>query len=198
MDSVTRYSSCSIVTSASLSDAILAFESCCLSQFWPPPAVLGDLAFNHDEFKHYLSSIGIEFNPIPPRRHNKNVLESKYGVIRSMFLRLTSEGSLSPKLADMQSVRISNDLYGSEILSSFEMAKGFSRPVTVSSQVVEIDPVLVEAKIQLEAKRKLTRILRSKATTNLHVSVGDLVEKFCQKRQRKERQMVDTSIRVVH
>ena len=198
MDFVTRYSSCSIVPSASLSDAILDFESCWLSPFCPPPAVLGDPAFNHDEFKHYLSSIGIEFKPIPPRRHNKNVLESKHGFIRSIFLRLTSEGSLSPKLAAMQSVRISNGLHGSEVLSAFEMAKGFTRPVTVSSQVVEIDPVLLEAKIQLEAKRKLTSILRSKATTNLHVSVGDLVENFCQKRQKKERQMVDTTIRAFH
>ena len=49
MDTVSRYSSCSLVPSTSLNDAILAFESGWLNQFWPPTAVLGDAAFNHDE-----------------------------------------------------------------------------------------------------------------------------------------------------
>lgn len=105
------------------------------------------------------------------------MLESKHGVIRSIFSRILNEDESNSTLAALQAVRISNDLYGSDILSSFEMAKGFSRAI-FDGTVTTIPSDLVDAKLQLDARGKLTRIIRSKSVSNDIVSVGDLVEVF--------------------
>lgn len=90
MDRNSRYSAALTVPSALLSDAIVAFESSWFSKFCPPSFVQGDLAFRHDDFDTYLSQYGTIFRTVPNLRHHKNVLESKHGVIRAIFLRLKS------------------------------------------------------------------------------------------------------------
>lgn len=118
MDSHSRYSAALSVPSMSLSDAIVAFESIWVSQFWPPLSVQGDLAFQHPEFVNLLSQYGTSFPPVPPRRHHKNVLESKHDIIRAIFIRLKSASPSSlPALFVSSVVRISNDLYGSDTMS---------------------------------------------------------------------------------
>ena len=99
-------------------------------------------------------------------------------MIRTVFLRLLNEKEDNAGLVAMQAVRISNDLYGSDILLSFEMAKGFTKLVSKSATVHLIDPDLVKAQLQLEAKQNLTRILRSQAISEVQVAAGDLVEIF--------------------
>ena len=74
------------------------------SKFWPPTTVLGDVALGYDEFKQFLTTLDIEFQKIPPSRQNKNKLESKHGVIRSVFLRLLNEKEDNAELAAMQAV----------------------------------------------------------------------------------------------
>lgn len=86
---VTRYSSCANLFIVSSAYAILCFEFYWLGHFWTPNAVLGGHAINLDEDRTYLSSLHIGLEPIRPRRHNNNVLESKYSVICSIFLCMT-------------------------------------------------------------------------------------------------------------
>lgn len=60
-----------------------------------------------------------------------NPIESKHGVIRSVFVRLkeaAGKGANMPKLA-YQAVSINNDLHGNDILSFYELAKGFTKPI---------------------------------------------------------------------
>lgn len=147
--------------------------------------MLGYPALNHVKFLQYLSSLDIGFKPIPPHRPSKNVLESKHDVIRSIFLILMRDDAMSTELAAMQAVCISNDLYGSDVISDFDMAKGFIRAITISSQVSEIDSDVIDAQLQLEANYKFTMILRSKAITYLQVQVGDLVEVFVNRDRKK-------------
>ncbi len=69
---------------------------------------------------------GIESRPIPARRRNKNVLESKQKIIRDIFIRLESESDPSSEaMRAEQTIRISNDLYGNDVCSACELAKGF-------------------------------------------------------------------------
>lgn len=89
-------------------------------------------------------------------------------MIRSIFLRLLSEFSINARLCALQAVRISNDLYGSDVLSSFEMAKGFTRPSRAWSSALKVDQGIIDAQLQLEAKRRLTKILRSKVILTLN------------------------------
>lgn len=85
MESVTRYSSCAIVSSFSMPNDVLAIHSCWLGQFGPSTNVLGDPSFNHEKLFQYLSSLNAEDKPILPRFHNNTVLQSKHGVIRSVL-----------------------------------------------------------------------------------------------------------------
>lgn len=58
----------------------------------------------------------------------KNVLESKHIRIPSIFLRLSDfDSAPNAELAAQKAIRISNDLYGSHVLSAYEHAKGFPR-----------------------------------------------------------------------
>jgi len=88
MDSATRYSAGCCVIDTNMEHSIEAFESQWISQFWYPQVVIADPAFNNTLFKKYLTNCGISIRPIPPRRHSKNVLESKHRVLRDIFLRL--------------------------------------------------------------------------------------------------------------
>lgn len=109
----------------------------------------------------FLSRFDVEMRPVPPRRHAKNAIEPRNRTIRSMFLRLkNAEPDLSDNLHAIRAIRISNDLYGSDTLSAYEMAKGFTKPLCVDQKPRPVDEELRNAHDELIAKRKLTLILR--------------------------------------
>eukprot|EP00178_Gracilaria_changii_P016470 TRINITY_DN4728_c0_g1_i1.p1 TRINITY_DN4728_c0_g1~~TRINITY_DN4728_c0_g1_i1.p1 ORF type:complete len:805 (-),score=91.02 TRINITY_DN4728_c0_g1_i1:529-2943(-) len=189
MDAASRYSAGLIVPNTSMAIAISAFETVWISPLWIPDAVLFDPAFHNDLFTSYIQSLGIHPRPIPPRRHNKNILEFKHKVIRDIFESLKHASSSSTPtplpLLIQQSLRICNDLYGNDVLSAYELAKGFTRPVVSTSTPTPVPAEMVEAHQSLVAKRKLTLILRSKATTEIPLSVGDMVQLFVKHQHQK-------------
>ena len=72
------------------------------------------------EFKvtKYLEAQHIKIHPIPPRRPNKNVLESKHRVIGEVYLRHQSAQLDQNKVVLVQqALRISNDLSGNDVAS---------------------------------------------------------------------------------
>lgn len=177
MDSKTRYSAGLVCADTSLKKSNFSFTTTWLSPFWSSINVRGDQAFNHTEFKNFITSIGATFGPIPPRRHQKNVIESKHGIIRSIFIRLKADQpDADAATLAQKSIFISNNLYGSDIMSAYEMAHGFTRPLNGSVQKIGDD--IIDAQNTLEAKRKLTKILRTKSTHDTIISAGDLVEIF--------------------
>ena len=179
MDSYSRFSADYVVPDASLESAVVAFESVWIGQFWPPDAVQGDQAFTGETFQQYLKSHGISFRPVPSRRHHKNTLEPKHGIIRSIYLRLQSASPTSNSaILALRAVSISNDLYGSDTLSAFELAKGFTKPVAADSELTPVPADLIYARDQLIAKRKLTLILRSHITADPVVNPGDIVQVY--------------------
>lgn len=195
MDSATRYSAGAVVQTTNMEDAIIAFDSHWVSQFWTPENVLYDPAFHNEEFKSYLLQLGSECKAIPPRRHNKNVLESKHRVIRDVYLRLKGDSTeLSEnkgRLLVNMALRITNDLYGSDTMSSFELAKGFTRPALPGTPPIPIPEEIRAAHENLQAKRKLTLILRSKATTDNVVKAGDLVQVYLKNQKEKRGKWTD-------
>lgn len=82
VDAATRFSAAFVVSSASMNDAVFAFESCWISQFWEPTAIHGDKAFAYGSFMEFMNSRDIMIRLVPPRCHTKNSVESKHGVIR--------------------------------------------------------------------------------------------------------------------
>ena len=182
MDSYSRYSVGSVVPSTTMGDAIPIFDAHWISAFWAPDTVLYDRAFNTNVFKSYLSDLWCEMKPIPPRRHNKNVLESKHRIIRDVYLRLKDgqkdQHTPNESLFVQQALRISNNLYGNEVMSAHELAKGYTYPIVIGTSPVPVPDEIVSAQDQLTAKRKLMRIMRSKAVKDEPVAPVDLVEIF--------------------
>lgn len=120
-----------------LEEAIFGFEACWPSQFWMPDSIQGDRAFLCGSFKTYMDERSIQFWFVSSGRHRKNPLDSKHGLMRSIFLKLREdEPDAPPELYAMRAVAISNELYGNYVMSSFELPKGFKKPV-ISGDVKE-------------------------------------------------------------
>ena len=188
MDLITRYSSALKVTSTNLKEAVIALEASWVSQFWYPDSIRTDKAFQIGAFKDYADKLGIAIHPVPPGRHSKNAIESKHNVIRTIFLRLKEDAGkdFDSTLAAYKAVSISNDLYGNDTMSAFEMAKGFCNPVAAKPIDTVVPDDVRDARDQLQARRKLALILRSKAVTEIPLSVGDVVEVY-QKKEHETR-----------
>lgn len=62
-------------------------------------------------------------------------------------------------------------------MSSFELAKGFTKP-TIDSTVYPIPKNVVITQSQLRARRKLALILKSKLIEEINVTAGDLIKVF--------------------
>lgn len=69
-------------------------------------------------------------------------------------------------------------MYGNDVASSFELVKGFTRPVLSKSEIRAIPNEIVEAHVNLSAKRKLNRILRSHVHRNEAIKIGDMVQVY--------------------
>lgn len=113
-----------------MANSIRALESFFLSPFWIPLAVQVDNTFKKDQFRDILDEHGVKLRVVPPRRHRKNVLESKHGIIRSIVLRLFgSKTPVSPYLSALRAIQISTGIYGLETRSAFEIGNGCTRSV---------------------------------------------------------------------
>ncbi len=75
-----------------------------------------------------------------------------------------------------QALRISNDLYGNDVASSHELAKGYTRPVLHGKTPMRVPEEIISAHEQLLAKRKLTLIMRFKSTKDSIVRPGDMIQ----------------------
>lgn len=70
----TRFSSTELVDKTSMSQSVIAFEACWISQFWSPIYVQGKQAFNTDMLKDILSKYKVQFSSLPSRRYRKTSL----------------------------------------------------------------------------------------------------------------------------
>lgn len=180
MDGASRFSAISITPNTTMKEAIVAFHSSWLNVHWSPSYVQADQAFNNDEFSKFVDNIGAQLKLVPPRRHNKNILEPKHRIIRNIFSRLRdSNPEADARMLAFSAVRISNDMYGSDTLSAFEMCRGITKPIAKFISPVAIPQNLIESHQKIIAKRKLNMILRSKAIdTKMPVKIGDSVQVF--------------------
>lgn len=133
-DSALRYYTGAIVEDRFINKAITAFEAYWITPFWNPSTVVFDRPFENIAFTLYLTDENIEERSLPPRRHNKEVLESKHKIIQDILQRLKTTTVNHDKdgmsqLNVQQSIRIWNDLYDNGIISAHELDKGYPRPI---------------------------------------------------------------------
>lgn len=124
-----------------------------------------------------IKSYDINLRLVLRNRHQKNILEPRHSTVRSIFLRARhTERNISDPVHDLSAVRISNDLYGTDVISAFEAEKGYRRPVQPDMPPVTVDSELLQAHGNLIARRKLKRILRSNSLSSNDFRVDDLVQ----------------------
>ena len=130
MDKATRYSVAAIVESKKISEPIIMFDTTWVNQYWSSGTLCGDTTFDTESFKSHMNFHNITFNPIPARRHNKNAFESIYIVIRDIYSQLKAHHPhILSELLAVNAIRVSNDLYGNNVDSSYEFARDYTRPV---------------------------------------------------------------------
>ena len=179
MDATTRYSVGAVVPDKSVESTIEVLDTHWISQFCTPTVIQFNVVFANDIFCQYLDANGISPRPIPASRHNKNVLESKHKILRDIYLRCKDDDSnVNEKQIAQQSIRMSNELYGSEVCSAFELAKGFTRPIQPGSELKFVPDGVINARDTLIAKRKLNLTLISISTSDIPVKIGDMVQVF--------------------
>lgn len=114
-----------------------------------------------------------------------NAIESKHRLIRDIFLRLCAENNnVNQKVLAFQSVRISNDLYGNDIASAHELAKGYTRPIDCCLPFHLPDSVR-DGHEDIIAVRKINKILKSKSIIDKSLKLGDSVQIFHKMRGEK-------------
>lgn len=110
----------------------------------------------------FLCHDDIDLGPVPPLRHQKNTIEPNNGSKQSIFLRSKSaDDKLSDSVLAIRAIRISNDMNGSDLFSSFKMENGFLKPLMESRRPIPVDGMLKSLHGDLIGKRKLRLISRS-------------------------------------
>lgn len=72
---------------------------------------------------------------------------------------------------------ISKDLYGNDVMPSFGLTKGYTKPmIEAGAQGIQNDVVDVHEKLQ--AKHKLALIFKSKSPLEISMGTGDMIEVF--------------------
>lgn len=89
-DTKTRFSIGAMCNDTSMDAAIYAFQTRWFALFWTHESIKGNVTFDYSIFRNCVSATGERIEFISPRRHQKNVLEPKHGMLRSVYQRLRS------------------------------------------------------------------------------------------------------------
>ena len=123
---------------------------------------------------------GSSFLPVPSRRHNKTgVVERKNREVKDSFEQLEND-TLHSKFSAWNKMSLaqftSNILYGGKLLSAFEMVRGYTPSIEGSAQK-QVPKEIWAAFQEMEARRLLARMLKSKSTKSLgsDIHVGEMV-----------------------
>ena len=84
----------------------------------------------------------------------------------------------SPRVLVHRAVIVSNDLYGSDTVSAFELAKGSTKPIDSSVPPIVLPQDLADAHEALLNKRRLNLILHSNAVSPPPIKTGDTVQVY--------------------
>lgn len=123
MDTKTRCSAGTICDHMTLDTSAQELLACWIKQIWTPHMIRGDHVFNHESFIDFVKTIASTFEPIPPRHHQRNVPQSKRGVIHSIYLRLKeAESEVKTGILAVKTIDIPNQLYGEMLCLHMSLA----------------------------------------------------------------------------
>lgn len=167
VDTATGYSEIVMVSSRKLTTLLSVLDKMWCLRHGSPTKFKGDQEFNKKPLKDWMKHRGCQFVPVPSRRHNKSgVVERKNRVVKDALEKLDIDPlharlHFSHKLS--LAVFTSNILYGGKMLSSFEQVRGFT-PSLQGSDKKGVPQSVLTAHKEMEARRLLSRMLKSKST----------------------------------
>lgn len=154
--------------------AALYFWGSVNKQWGPLGKVSKDLELLKVAFKSAMAHFGITFEPWQAGRHSKlGSVEWKDTVIRTIWQKLKidergahrDDANLQENITvnELQSrdTYLSNVLYGSKVLSSFKMVRGYTRSI-MGLPKTPISAGILKAHLEQEARRKLRKLDKSR------------------------------------
>ena len=162
-DTNTSYSEVCIATNRSVALMTENIENNWICRHGAPAAFSADYELDKAALRRFLSRHGIEFSPRPSRRHNKvGVVERKNGTIKRILSKLENEpSSAAPEALIIRANFLSNLFSGSKVLSSFQLARGYS-PSLLGLPRTLVTPDLLDAHREQVALRALQRLLKAR------------------------------------
>lgn len=119
-----------------------------------------------------MNSCDIKVQLVPPRRYNKNPVKSRHRIICIVFLMLrTASPEVLPELLALRAVNTSNDLWGDDLISLFEMTKGSTEPAS-PIPVSSLPNDIVKSQLKFQAKRKLALASKMNRLFNQYIATG--------------------------
>lgn len=167
----TGYSEIKIVKSRRADQLVNDIDLVWIYKHGTPKTLSADDEFNREPIREALKKRVIHFRPRPTRRHNKcGVIERKNGTVKRLLEKLDkADKGGDAEVLVAKACFFANSLYGSKILSAFELARGYT-PSVVGNPSRRVPTEILEAHTQQMAVRALNKLLRSKNTNLLNQS----------------------------
>lgn len=166
VDAGTAYSESAIVSDRRITTALKVIEEIWLNRHGAPDSISADDeldATQKKNLKTFLSSRHISFKPRPVRRHNKvGIAERKHGTLKRVLEKLQFDRTdAEDETILSRATFLSNVFAGSHMLSSFELARGFS-PSMLGIPARLVTAELLSAHREQQATRALQRLMHAR------------------------------------
>lgn len=169
VDTSTGYSATRLCDTRYMDEAMVSLEEIWIHIHGSPRSLSADPEFLN-KFTKDLNYYHIQFIPVPARRHNKiGVVERKNSVLRMLvqkllkdaeYARKTRSVSVSVKEILSRGTFLSNILYGNKMLSSFELARGYT-PALVGLPQSPLSSALIDSHHEQVARRAISLFRKS-------------------------------------
>lgn len=163
-DAGTGYTEASIVLAKDMDTIVEKLEVLWICMHGAPRSLSADDEYHRKKLTDFLRSHDIQFKPRPARRHNKvGIVERKNGTLKEIIQRLDKDiSTMSSDAIVARATFLSNMFSGSRLMSSFELARGYS-PSILGLPRTDVSQELLDAHKEQVATRALQRLLRSRS-----------------------------------
>ena len=163
IDEATGYSELELMSSRDQPRVLECIQDMWMYRHGEPRRIKVDREFDKPGLKE---ALGVEVVTLPARRHSKQgQIERKNRVVKDALEKLSLQNAQSVQKPLARIVKeaafVSNILYGNQVASAFELARGFTPAIGGSENIALTDEVR-KAQEELDARRRLARINRAR------------------------------------
>lgn len=161
-----------IVPARNSREMVSGLDRIWISRHGAPASFASDFEFDRKPMQSFLALHNIHRGPRPVRRHNKTgVVERKHRTLKALVQRLQAERSDTSDATILnRATFLSNVFECSKLLSSFEMARGYS-PSLLGMPPTVVSEELFQAAREQAATRAIQRLLNGRTPSTIPSSV---------------------------